>query len=448
MVVDSPRRRRPVGSATPGRAPSATRSSRSPIRSLTAAMSTRKGSDRGRGGPGRATTALVRDGETIAVLIHRDDLLGDPTFVEEVASAARLAFENERLHAQARPNSSTCAPHGHGSSPRPTMSATARAGPPRRRPATHRRPDPCARPAHPARLGRRAGRSPRWSRPPRPTLSAVDELRRLASGIHPAVLTDSGCPPPSEPWARPQPRPATRHRRRTSGSPPAETAAYLVVAEAAKWARAVTIIRRDETSSSTSTPLAGPPRSSISRTASAPSTARCRPSRQRDANPGGDPMRVVIADDSMIVREGLARLLGDAGCEVVGTAGDAQSCCACRTPDPTSPSSTSRCRRPTPTKESPPHSRSAARHPTSACSCCPSTSSPSTPRGCSPRYLTGRLPPQGAPRRHRRARGRPEAHRRGRMRRRPDHRVPARPPVPRALPARRAHRTGNERSSA
>lgn len=33
-------------------------------------------------------------------------------------------------------------------------------------------------------------------------------------------------------------------------------------------------------------------------------------------------MRVVIADDSMLVREGLARLLTEAGCEVVGTAGN------------------------------------------------------------------------------------------------------------------------------
>ena len=31
-------------------------------------------------------------------------------------------------------------------------------------------------------------------------------------------------------------------------------------------------------------------------------------------------MRVVIADDTMIVREGLARLLIEGGCEVVGTA--------------------------------------------------------------------------------------------------------------------------------
>ena len=35
-------------------------------------------------------------------------------------------------------------------------------------------------------------------------------------------------------------------------------------------------------------------------------------------------MRLVIADDSMVVREGLARLLVDAGCEVAATASDAQ----------------------------------------------------------------------------------------------------------------------------
>lgn len=34
-------------------------------------------------------------------------------------------------------------------------------------------------------------------------------------------------------------------------------------------------------------------------------------------------MRVVVADDSMLIRDGLSRLLLDAGCEVVGTAGDA-----------------------------------------------------------------------------------------------------------------------------
>ena len=39
-------------------------------------------------------------------------------------------------------------------------------------------------------------------------------------------------------------------------------------------------------------------------------------------------MRVVVADDAVILREGLARLLGEAGFEVVGLAGDADELCA------------------------------------------------------------------------------------------------------------------------
>ena len=35
-------------------------------------------------------------------------------------------------------------------------------------------------------------------------------------------------------------------------------------------------------------------------------------------------MRVVVADDSVLLREGIVRLLEDAGCEVVGQAGDAE----------------------------------------------------------------------------------------------------------------------------
>src|SRR5947209_11108842 len=37
----------------------------------------------------------------------------------------------------------------------------------------------------------------------------------------------------------------------------------------------------------------------------------------------GDPLRVLIADDSVLLREGLARLLEDGGCEVVAQAADA-----------------------------------------------------------------------------------------------------------------------------
>jgi DNA-binding NarL/FixJ family response regulator len=45
--------------------------------------------------------------------------------------------------------------------------------------------------------------------------------------------------------------------------------------------------------------------------------------RRRDAREGGDPVRVAIAEDSVLLRAGLARLLDDAGFEVVAQCGDA-----------------------------------------------------------------------------------------------------------------------------
>ena len=47
-------------------------------------------------------TPLVREGETVALLSHRPGLLDDPALAEEVAAAARLALENERLQAEVR----------------------------------------------------------------------------------------------------------------------------------------------------------------------------------------------------------------------------------------------------------------------------------------------------------------------------------------------------------
>ena len=40
--------------------------------------------------------------------------------------------------------------------------------------------------------------------------------------------------------------------------------------------------------------------------------------------PGSGPLRIVIAEDAVLLREGLRRVLGDAGLEVAGTAADAQ----------------------------------------------------------------------------------------------------------------------------
>ena len=52
--------------------------------------------------PGRAVTPLLRGSRTVAVLIHRADLLEDRGLLEEVGAAARLALERERLHAEVR----------------------------------------------------------------------------------------------------------------------------------------------------------------------------------------------------------------------------------------------------------------------------------------------------------------------------------------------------------
>ena len=51
-------------------------------------------------GKGRATTAVVRQGRTVAVLVHRSELLDDPRLVAAATSAAALALEHERLSAE------------------------------------------------------------------------------------------------------------------------------------------------------------------------------------------------------------------------------------------------------------------------------------------------------------------------------------------------------------
>ena len=89
-------------------------------------------------------------------------------------------------------------------------------------------------------------------------------------------------------------------------------------------------------------------------------------------------MRVLIAEDQVLLREGLARLFLDGGHEVVATLGDAELLIAVVTSSPDLVSSTSGCHRRSPTR-APARPRPQGPHPDSACSCCPSTSRPRTP---------------------------------------------------------------------
>jgi signal transduction histidine kinase len=200
-------------------------------------------------GPGRATTALVHDGDTIAVLIHRDDLLGDAKLVEQAAAAAQLALENERLHAQAQAQLVDL---------RASRARLVAASDHERRRLERDLHDGAQQHLVGVTLALRLIRT-RLEQADSPTLAtrvaaaetelhqAVDELRQCASGIHPAVLTDYGLFAAIRALAETSPsalRLVTPGNERFPAA--VETAAYLVVAEAVKVGPAcVTIMHRD-----------------------------------------------------------------------------------------------------------------------------------------------------------------------------------------------------------
>jgi signal transduction histidine kinase len=143
---------------------------------------------------GLAMTPLARNGTTVAMLLHRRGLLDDPGLVDEVAAAARVALENERLQAEVRAQLEDLRES------RTRIVATADAE--RRR---------LERDLHDGAQQRLVGlsfalRLARAQVGPDPDpifvsridqaeeglLLAIGELRELAHGIYPAVLADEG----------------------------------------------------------------------------------------------------------------------------------------------------------------------------------------------------------------------------------------------------------------
>jgi hypothetical protein len=199
-------------------------------------------------GRGRATTALVHAGETIALLIHRNDLLGDARLVERVASAARLAFEHERLHARAQAEFVEL---------RASRARLVAASDDARRMLERDLHDGAqqhlvgltfALRMMRTRLERSGSAIPaaRVAEAETELRGAVDELRRLASGIHPAVLTDYGLTAAIQALAETSSTAvrldASVERRYSSA---VETAAYMIVSAAAMAGPArVSIVRR------------------------------------------------------------------------------------------------------------------------------------------------------------------------------------------------------------
>jgi signal transduction histidine kinase len=198
---------------------------------------------------GRAATPLLREGRPVAVLLHRPDLLDNRELLDEVASAARLGLEHERLQAEVRAQLEDL---------RASRTRIIEAGDAERR--------RLERDLHDGAQQRLVGLlfalrllQGRLATPKDQMLSArleeldaelrraINDLRHLAHGIHPAILTDEGLAAALGALAEGTQAPlriAAAPRERLS--PAVETAAYVVVAEAVKAGPArISATRRD-----------------------------------------------------------------------------------------------------------------------------------------------------------------------------------------------------------
>jgi signal transduction histidine kinase len=179
-----------------------------------------------------ASRGVTYVGDRLAVLIHDRDLLDQPRLLESVGSAARLALENERLQAELRAQLAEL---------RDSRARIVAAADDERRRLERDLHDG----AQQRLLG--LGMALQLLRPhlaegeaPRALLreteaelqEALAELRELARGIHPAVLTDHGLDAALRTLAERAPLPVSVDGE--AGPVPAhvETAAYFVAAEA------------------------------------------------------------------------------------------------------------------------------------------------------------------------------------------------------------------------
>jgi signal transduction histidine kinase len=202
-----------------------------------------------------ATTLVERDGRLIAALIHDASVRDDPDLVEAVCAAAGLALENERLQAELR---------AHLDELRASRARIVEAADAERRrlerdlhDGTQQRLVSVAMALGLAqsRLESDPGEVRRILEQTRGTLDdALQELRELSQGVHPAILTERGLAPALQELAYRAPVPIELRLVLDERLPqPVEAAAYFVVAEAltnvAKYASAtqasVRVERRD-----------------------------------------------------------------------------------------------------------------------------------------------------------------------------------------------------------
>jgi signal transduction histidine kinase len=204
---------------------------------------------------GRAVTEVSREGRHIAAIVHDPALLDDREHVREVGAAAALALENERLEAELRAKVVEV---------RASRARLVEVGLRNRRQLERDLHDGAQQRLVSLALGLRLAHE-RLDSDPRDTDrllqrsraeldEALKELRELARGIHPAILSDRGLAAAVEALAHRAPLPVEVRELPADRLPDhVELATYFVVAEAltnvAKYASArqasVEVVRRN-----------------------------------------------------------------------------------------------------------------------------------------------------------------------------------------------------------
>ena len=186
-------------------------------------------------GSGRAVTEVEREGIRVGAIIHDASLADEPGLVRAVAASAALALENERLEAELRARLDELQSSRsrlvevsmferrrlerdlHDGAQQRLVALSLQLGLAKRR----------------LEEGEEAAAGTMLDAARDELARALEELRELARGIHPAVLTDRGLEPALEALAERAPLPVSLDQMPAERLPaPVEAAAYFVVAEA------------------------------------------------------------------------------------------------------------------------------------------------------------------------------------------------------------------------
>jgi signal transduction histidine kinase len=185
-------------------------------------------------GSARAVCPVERDGRPIGAIIHDAALSEHTELIRTAGAAAALAMENERLDAEVRARVEEL---------RESRARIVRAADEERRRLERDLHDGAQQRLVALALTLRVARSKMDSDPEQAAALldeagaelglATEELRELARGIHPAVLTDRGLGPALEALAGRAPLPVELEQVPGERLPlPVESAAYFVVSEA------------------------------------------------------------------------------------------------------------------------------------------------------------------------------------------------------------------------